>query len=115
MHILVGDVEGEIAVFDLGVNLPEASFERRSVLDSDDALSAEHTSVSDRAADIFAHQAYVECHRGVKSLQTPVRRLSEPPAPRLCCSRLLGHASSRQIADADVERPLPIAPGEGLG
>jgi hypothetical protein len=114
VDILVGDGECEVAGFNFGVNLPETPFERRGVFSSDDSLFAKHSSVGNRPADIFAYQAHIERYRRIEGLKAAIGRLGEPPAPRLGCSHLLGHASSWQIAGTGVESPLPIATGEGL-
>jgi hypothetical protein len=92
VDVLIGNGKGEIAVIDLREDLPESALECRGVLGADDPLLAEHAGVRDRPADILAYQAHVERDRGVERLEATVGCLSEPSAPRLCRSHVLGHA-----------------------
>ena len=114
VDILIGDGQREVAIFDLGEDLPEPALEGCRVLGADDPLLAEHAGVGDRAANVFAYQAHVERDRGVERLQASVGRLCEPSAPRFCRSGLLGH--TLLLADRrDGDYPLANRDGRGTG
>ena len=88
-------VEGELAAFDLALDLAQPAHYRVCVGARDDALFRQHPGVRDRRANVLAVQRGVDVEGAGVGIDEGVRLLGEAPAPGLAAFlRLAGRFGS---------------------